>query len=53
MGWSARDARKVGLPAWVIEDACRGIGADGSLAKAWAVMQAAGVHRIQFSSPDI
>ncbi len=53
VGWSARDARKVGLPAWVIEDACRGIDADGSLAKAWAAMQAAGVRRIQSSSLDI
>lgn len=53
VGWSARDARKVGLPAWVIEDACRGIDADGSLAKAWADMQAAGVRRILSADLDL
>lgn len=53
VGWSARDARKVGLPAWVIEDACRGIDADGSLAKAWAAMQAAGARRIQSASLEV
>lgn len=45
--WSALDARKVGLQAAVIEDACRGIDVQGSLAKAWADMKAAGVKRIQ------
>lgn len=47
VGWSALDARKVGLQASVIEDACRGIDTEGSLAKAWAQMQKAGVKRIQ------
>ena len=32
---------------YVIEDACRGIDTQGSLAKAWAGMQKAGVKRIQ------
>src|SRR5688572_1157086 len=32
--WSALDARKAGFAASVIEDACRGIDADGSLARA-------------------
>ena len=45
--WSALDARKVGLGASVIEDACRGIDANGSLAAAWANMKKAGVQRIQ------
>jgi nicotinamidase/pyrazinamidase len=45
--WSALDARKVGLQAAVIEDACRGIDAGGSLGKAWAQMQKAGVKRMQ------
>lgn len=45
--WSALDARKVGLQATVIEDACRGIDTNGSLAKAWAQMQKAGVRRMQ------
>jgi nicotinamidase/pyrazinamidase len=30
----------------VVEDACRGIDLQGSLAKAWADMKAAGVERI-------
>jgi nicotinamidase/pyrazinamidase len=45
--WSALDARKVGLGALVIEDACRGIDTEGSLAKAWAQMTKAGVKRIR------
>ena len=49
VGWSALDARKVGLPASVIEDATLGIDADGSLAKAWDQMRTAGVRRIQSS----
>ena len=44
--WSALDARKVGLGATVIEDACRGIDTNGSLAKAWEQMTKAGVKRI-------
>ena len=47
VGWSALDARKQGFEALVIEDACRGIDVQGSLAKAWAAMQVAGVKRIQ------
>ena len=47
VGWSALDARKQGFEALVIEDACRGIDVQGSLAKAWADMKAAGVKRIQ------
>ena len=49
--WSALDARKAGFAASVIEDACRGIDADGSLARAWQQMQGAGIERIQ--STDI
>ena len=33
----------------MIEDACRGIDTQGSLAKAWADMDKAGVKRIQSS----
>ena len=47
VGWSALDARKQGFEALVIEDATRGIDIQGSLAKAWAAMQVAGVKRIQ------
>jgi len=47
VAWSAMDARKAGFGALVIEDACRGIDADGSLAKAWKDMLGAGVKRIK------
>ena len=47
VGWSAIDARQAGLSATVIEDGCRGIDADGSLANAWASMKTAGVKRMQ------
>jgi nicotinamidase/pyrazinamidase len=49
VGWTAIDARKLGLAAYVIEDACRGIDTQGSLAAAWKAMEAAGVKRIQSS----
>ena len=44
---SALDARGEGFATFVIEDACRAIDADGSLAEAWARMNAAEVWRIQ------
>jgi nicotinamidase/pyrazinamidase len=46
VAWSALDARKLGFAAAVIEDACRGIDLNGSLAKAWGEMTKAGVARI-------
>jgi nicotinamidase/pyrazinamidase len=49
VAWTALDARKLGFGAAVIEDACRGIDTQGSLAKAWALMKTAGVRRIQSS----
>ena len=49
VAWSALDARRAGFGALVIEDACRGIDADGSLAKAWKDMLGAGVKRIKSS----
>jgi nicotinamidase/pyrazinamidase len=49
VAWSALDARKLGFNAAVIEDLCRGIDAQGSLAKAWVAMKTAGVKRIQSS----
>jgi nicotinamidase/pyrazinamidase len=51
VAWSALDARKAGFEAVVIEDATRGINANGSMAKAWQDMIGAGVQRIQ--SADI
>ena len=47
VAWTALDARKLGLKAVVIEDACRGIDNNGSLAKAWTAMAKAGVKRVQ------
>jgi nicotinamidase/pyrazinamidase len=47
VAWTAMDARKAGFETSVIEDACRGIDTDGSLARAWADMTKAGVKRIQ------
>lgn len=47
VAWTAMDARKQGFETYVVEDACRGIDAQGSLAKAWSSMKAAGVKRIQ------
>jgi nicotinamidase/pyrazinamidase len=49
VAWTALDARKLEFNAAVIEDLCRGIDAQGSLAKAWAAMKTAGVKRIQSS----
>ena len=49
VAWSALDARKAGFQAGVIEDACRGIDLNGSLAKAWADMGKAGVKRLKSS----
>ena len=49
VGWTAMDAKKFGLNAYVIEDACRGIDINGSLAAAWKAMARAGVKRIQSS----
>jgi len=47
VAWTALDARKYGFEAYVIEDACRGIDANGSLAAAWQSMRKAGVIRIR------
>jgi len=51
VAWSAIDARKQGFEAYVIDDACRGIDANGSLAAAWKDMGKAGVKKI--TSADI
>ncbi|HTR14283.1 MAG TPA: bifunctional nicotinamidase/pyrazinamidase [Roseiarcus sp.] len=47
VAFSALDARKAGFETFVIEDACRAIDANDSLAAAWAKMNAAEVWRIQ------
>lgn len=45
VAWSAIDARQFGFTAIIIEDACRAIDVDGSLARAWQDMRRAGVKR--------
>nr|WP_221299393.1 bifunctional nicotinamidase/pyrazinamidase [Roseomonas pecuniae] len=50
VAWTALDARRLGFEATVIEDACRAIDLGGSLARAWAEMEAAGVRRVQSSA---
>jgi nicotinamidase/pyrazinamidase len=45
VAWTALDARAAGFDTTVIEDACRAIDLDGSLARAWTEMAAAGVKR--------
>jgi nicotinamidase/pyrazinamidase len=45
VAYSAVDARKAGFEVVVIEDACRAIDTDGSLAAAWERMNDAGVAR--------
>lgn len=47
VAWTALDARRLGFDTYVIEDACRGIDLNGSLAAAWKQMAAKGVKRIQ------
>jgi nicotinamidase/pyrazinamidase len=49
VAWTALDARKAGFETYVVEDACRGIDTQGSMAKAWTDMDKAGVKRIQSS----
>ncbi len=46
VAWSAIDARTCGFESVVIDDACRAIDLDGSLANAWDQMTRAGVRRI-------
>jgi nicotinamidase/pyrazinamidase len=45
VAWTALDARKLGFAATVIDDACRAIDTQGSLAAAWERMERAGVKR--------
>lgn len=46
VAWTALDARAAGFETVVVEDACRAIDLDGSLAASRASMTAAGVGRI-------
>lgn len=53
VGWTALDARAAGFDTYVIEDACRGIDLNGSLAAAWQQMAKAGVKRIQSAAIEL
>jgi nicotinamidase/pyrazinamidase len=53
VAWSALDARKFGFAAVVIEDACRAIDLDGSLAAAWKSMTVAGVVRARAEQIEV
>ena len=47
VAYSAIDGAREGFETAVVEDGCRGIDLDGSLADAWARMAAAGVVRVR------
>jgi nicotinamidase/pyrazinamidase len=47
VAWSAEDAVRFGLKASVIEDACRAIDLEGSLAQAISRLDEAGVRRLR------
>ena len=47
VAWSAIDGAREGFEATVVEDACRAIDLDGSLAAAWEEMAAANVARVR------
>jgi nicotinamidase/pyrazinamidase len=46
VAWTALDGRAAGFEIAVAEDACRAIDLDGSLARAWEAMTAAGAERL-------
>jgi nicotinamidase/pyrazinamidase len=50
VAWSALDARAAGFDVVVVEDACRAIDNDGSLAAAWKNLEAAHVTRVVTAS---
>jgi nicotinamidase/pyrazinamidase len=53
VAWTALDARKAGFDTYVIEDACRGIDLNGSVAAAWREMRMHGVSRIQSTDIEV
>lgn len=53
VAWTALDARAAGFDCYVVEDACRGIDLNGSLAAAWTRMTKSGVRRIQSTDIDL
>jgi nicotinamidase/pyrazinamidase len=53
VAWTAIDARKAAFETYVVEDACRGIDLNGSLAAAWKAMEKSGVRRIQSTAIEL
>lgn len=53
VAWTALDARKAGFTTYVIEDACRGIDLNGSLAAAWREMEKNGARRIRSTAIEL
>ena len=51
--WTALGARKFGFETYVIENACRGIDMNGSVAAAWKAMSESGVNRIESSDIEL
>ena len=47
VGYSALDARRAGFRVTLVEDACRAIDVDGSLAATWRHFESAGVQRVK------
>jgi nicotinamidase/pyrazinamidase len=45
VAWTALDARAAGFDVMIVDDACRAIDLDGSLARAWRQLRDAGVVR--------
>ena len=50
VGYSALDARRLGLPAFILRDACRAIGLNGSVAKIESEFARAGVSVVDSSA---
>lgn len=53
VAWTALDARQAGFETYVIEDACRGIDLNGSVADAWRDMTRRGVRRIRSEEIEV
>jgi nicotinamidase/pyrazinamidase len=53
VGYSALDARRLGLPAFILRDACRAIDLNGSVAKIEAEFARAGVSVIDSASLSV
>lgn len=52
VAWTALDARNLGFTVVVVDDACRAIDTQGSLAAAWTMLERAGVARLRARGVD-